>query len=151
VVAVRYVREHNRWIRFADDVAGEVDLSNGLRGEMFEPLRDPARFAEVSIEYNTLAWPDGADWAPETLYERVRAENGRASRSIGNAPEQESAYVVGMPEISRFFGIVVRMLANEHAPSHFRATYGAYEISVTIGDGVVTGRFPARALRLVLE
>jgi hypothetical protein len=56
-----------------------------------------------------------------------------------------------MPEISRFFGIVIRMLANDHAPPHFHAEYGEYEVAITIRDGVAAGRFPVRALRLVLE
>ena len=56
-----------------------------------------------------------------------------------------------MPEISRFFGIVIRMLANDHAPPHFHASYGDYEATITILDGLVTGHFPGRALRLVLE
>jgi hypothetical protein len=66
VVAVRHVREHVLWIRFADDLEGEVDLSDGLRGEMFEPLKDPARFAEVWLEYHTLAWPNG-HWDRDAL------------------------------------------------------------------------------------
>jgi hypothetical protein len=56
-----------------------------------------------------------------------------------------------MPEISRLFGVVIRMLANDHAPPHVHAQYGEYEVTVTIRDGVVAGRFPGRALRLVLE
>jgi len=151
VTAVRHVREHVLWIRFADGTEGEVDLSNGLRGPIFESLRDPAKFAEVTIEHGTIAWPNGADWAPETLYDRVRAAIGFEPRSFDDARRIHSAYLAGMPELSRFYGIVIRMLANEHAPAHFHATYGEYDVSVTIHDGVATGRFPTRALRLVTE
>ena len=56
-----------------------------------------------------------------------------------------------MPEISRFLGIVVRMYHREHGPAHFHAEYGDYEISVEIETGIVTGRFPKRALGAVLE
>jgi hypothetical protein len=56
-----------------------------------------------------------------------------------------------MPEISRFLGIVITMFYRDHRPPHFHASYGDYEIEVSITDGVVTGRFPGRALRLVLE
>lgn len=56
-----------------------------------------------------------------------------------------------MPEISRFLGIIIMMFYDEHAPPHFHARYGEYDISVTIDDGEVKGNFPARALRLVLE
>ena len=56
-----------------------------------------------------------------------------------------------MPEISRFLGIVIRMYYREHAPPHFHAEYGEYEVVVQIESGVVDGRFPRRALRHVLE
>lgn len=56
-----------------------------------------------------------------------------------------------MPEISRFLGIVIVMYYNDHAPPHFHAIYGDYEVIVRISDGVVEGRFPHRALTLLLE
>ena len=56
-----------------------------------------------------------------------------------------------MPELSRFLGIVIYMYYREHAPSHFHAEYGEYEITVDISSGVVTGKFPRRALNAVLE
>jgi hypothetical protein len=43
------------------------------------------------------------------------------------------------------------MYYREHAPPHFHAKYGDYEITVEIETGVVNGHFPRRALRLVLE
>jgi hypothetical protein len=56
-----------------------------------------------------------------------------------------------VPEISRFLGIVIAMFYRDHGPAHFHADYGEYGITVRIADGVVEGRFPRRALRLVLE
>jgi len=56
-----------------------------------------------------------------------------------------------MPEVSRFLGIVITMFYREHGPPHFHATYGEYDVQVSIRDGLVNGRFPARALRLVHE
>ena len=56
-----------------------------------------------------------------------------------------------MAEISRFLGIVIAMYYNEHAPPHFHAIYGGYEVTVEIETGVVTGRFPPRALSHLLE
>ena len=43
------------------------------------------------------------------------------------------------------------MFYKDHAPPHFHAIYGEYEITVEIDSVVVNGRFPKRALRLVLE
>ncbi len=56
-----------------------------------------------------------------------------------------------MPEISRFLGIVIYIYYREHAPPHFHAIYGEYEITVEIKTGIVSGRFPRRALNAVLE
>ena len=56
-----------------------------------------------------------------------------------------------MPEISRFFGIRIRMYHDDHRPPHFHAVYGDDSVAVEIGSGVVHGRFPPRALRLVIE
>ena len=56
-----------------------------------------------------------------------------------------------MPEISRFLGVIITMYYNDHPPPHFHAKYGDYEAVVDIQDGVVEGRFPRRALRVVLE
>jgi hypothetical protein len=56
-----------------------------------------------------------------------------------------------VPELSRFLGIVITMFYRDHAPPHFHAFYGDFEIEVSIADGVVTGTFPKRALRHVLE
>ena len=57
-----------------------------------------------------------------------------------------------MPEISRFFGIVVAMYYSDHPPPHFHARYGAHEIRLEINSGaILSGDFPARARRLVLD
>jgi hypothetical protein len=56
-----------------------------------------------------------------------------------------------MPEISRFLGIVIFMNFNEHNPPHFHARYADYEITVEINSGIVEGKFPKRALNIVLE
>ena len=56
-----------------------------------------------------------------------------------------------MPEISRFFGIVIAMYHREHEPAHFHARYGGQKMIVRIQDGSIAGKFPARAQALVLE
>lgn len=56
-----------------------------------------------------------------------------------------------MPEISRFLGIVIAMFYRDHSPPHFHAIYGEYEITVEIESGIINGRFPKRALKLVFE
>jgi hypothetical protein len=57
-----------------------------------------------------------------------------------------------MPEISRFFGIVVRMFYKDHEPAHFHAGYGEHEALIEIETlAVLRGKLPGRALALVLE
>lgn len=54
-----------------------------------------------------------------------------------------------MPVISRFFGIVVFMNFNEHAPPHFHARYQDQEVTIEIQTGVATGRMSRRALDMI--
>ena len=74
LVAARYVRDFVIWLRFSDGVEGEVDLAGDLDGPVFEPLGDPAYFRSFLLhpELHTITWPNGADLAPEFLYERIR-------------------------------------------------------------------------------
>ena len=58
-------------------------------------------------------WPGGIDWAPESLHSLLIASNGLLQHSIDDAPDRNGAQIRAMPEISRFFGIVVRMLYND--------------------------------------
>ena len=56
-----------------------------------------------------------------------------------------------MPEISRFLGIVIAMYYRNHAPPHFHAIYGDFEVTIEISSDHVNGDFPRRALAHVLE
>jgi Domain of unknown function (DUF4160) len=57
-----------------------------------------------------------------------------------------------MPTISEFFGILILMFYNDHAPPHFHARYGEYEALIQIAPlGVLKGKLPPRALSLVME
>ena len=57
-----------------------------------------------------------------------------------------------MPEISRFFGIVIRMFFNDHDPPHFHAVYGDDEAQIDIETlDVRRGQLPRRALGMVIE
>ena len=56
-----------------------------------------------------------------------------------------------MPEISRFLGIVIAMYYRDHAPPHFHAIYGDFEVTIEISSDQMNGDFPRRALAHVLE
>jgi hypothetical protein len=57
-----------------------------------------------------------------------------------------------MPEISRFFGIVIRMYFDDHSPPHFHAFYAGYRARVIIHPvGLLSGDLPPRVLALTVE
>jgi hypothetical protein len=57
-----------------------------------------------------------------------------------------------MPEISRFFGIVIRMYFKDHNPPHFHVSYGKYEASINIDNfAIIDGRLPPRIHGFVVE
>ncbi len=56
-----------------------------------------------------------------------------------------------MPEISRFLGIIIAMYYRDHAPPHFHAIYGEFEVTVEIDAGTVNGDMPKRALAHIQE
>lgn len=57
-----------------------------------------------------------------------------------------------MPTISVFYGILIQMFWQEHAPPHFHALYGEFEVIIDIRTlDVIRGSFPRRALSLVKE
>jgi len=69
VCEVRVRGPYRLWLRFSDGAEGEIDLRDQLTGSIFQQLRDPSTFATVRIdpEIRTIAWPNGADFAPEFL------------------------------------------------------------------------------------
>ena len=57
-----------------------------------------------------------------------------------------------MPEISRFYGIVIRMYFSDHPPPHFHAMYGENMVKIEIATlRIIAGSLPPRALGLVME
>lgn len=67
VIDARHVEAYRVRLSFSDGTTAEVDLKNSLSGPIFEPLRDVEYFQSFSIVGHTLAWPNGADFAPEYL------------------------------------------------------------------------------------
>jgi len=56
-----------------------------------------------------------------------------------------------MPEISRFYGLIIYMNFKDHDPPHFHVWFGDFKAIVTIQDGVVKGEMPKRALKMIFE
>lgn len=70
VTGVAVVGDHRMRLTFEDGTQGDIDFSHWAWRGVFEPLRDPAYFREVTLddELGTIVWPNGADIAPETLH-----------------------------------------------------------------------------------
>jgi hypothetical protein len=75
VIRAEYIDGHRLHLWFNDGSDGEVDLGGHLDGPIFEPLRDVEFFRRFRLEGHTVAWENGADFAPEYLHDLVHAES----------------------------------------------------------------------------
>jgi hypothetical protein len=77
ITAVEPLDGYRLRLTFEDGVSGEIDLADELWGPVFEPLHDRAYFMQVAVDEHcgTIVWPDGADFAPEWLYEVVTTQH----------------------------------------------------------------------------
>lgn len=83
VVRAIYDKAYRIRLTFSDGTEGTVDFEPWLYGPIFEPLKRLAYFRKFFVEGGTVAWPNGADIAPETLYESALA--ARSSLSVPTA------------------------------------------------------------------
>lgn len=64
-----YISEYKLRLKFNNNEIKKVNLKDELYGEIFEPLKNKEFFQEFFISHNTVEWKNGADFAPEFLYE----------------------------------------------------------------------------------
>ena len=177
VTHVTVLPGYRLFVRFIDGTEGEVDMSaqvNSPGAGVFAQLADPEAFSKAFNDDGHVAWPTGQDLAPDAMHDELAA-NGRwiLGPLSANDPvaldwqptrcndDDLNTFQVNsglldseesMPEISRFFGIVILMHFNEHAPPHFHARYGSSKCSVDLQTlRVMTGQFPRRAIAMALE
>lgn len=74
ITGVSVIGDHELRLLFEDGTVGDVSFREDPLDGVFAPLRDPARFAKVTVAHGTLYWPDDElDWAPESLYQAAIA------------------------------------------------------------------------------
>ncbi len=177
VTHVTVLPGYRLFVRFIDGTEGEVDMSaqvNSPDAGVFVELADPEAFSKAFNDDGHVAWPTGQDLAPDAMHDALAA-NGRwilgpfsANEPLAldwqpmrSGDEDPNTFLANtglleseesIPEISRFFGIVILMHFNEHAPPHFHARYGSSKCAVDLRTlRVMTGQFPRRAMALTLE
>ena len=81
VIRARYDGDFRIHLTFNDNLEGTLDLHGWLEGPVFEPLKDQAYFQRFFVDGGTIVWPNGADIAPETLYEALKHEQAAQPRA----------------------------------------------------------------------
>src|SRR6267142_5520607 len=149
VVFARLLEGNRLRLGFEDGFEGDVDVAavvGAFRG-VFGPLRLPSYFRRVRVDSDlgTICWPNGADIAPETLRGALTGVTRTKRRRAGSPPLDLNAPGANgsMPEICRFFGVVIEMyLSEKHAP-HFHVRYAGKRASIDIGTlGILSGSLP---------
>ena len=69
VISAEYLANYQFKLTFNNGIEGIVDLEQELYGEVFEPLKDKSLFQQVFVTSRTIEWSNGADFAPEFLFE----------------------------------------------------------------------------------
>ncbi len=70
ITEAKYIGEYKVEVSFNNGRKGVADLSNALKGSIFESLKDKSKFSSLRVdeELETIVWPNGADMAPEYIY-----------------------------------------------------------------------------------
>ena len=76
VTDAKHLGDYRLWVRFSDASEGEIDLADLIlndRRPIVAALRDPAAFAALRVDMDTVVWANGFDLAPEYLHARAKA------------------------------------------------------------------------------
>lgn len=76
VTDAKHLGGYRLWVRFSDKSEGEIDLTDLVTNDkrpIVAALRDPAKFAALKVDMDTVVWDNGFDLAPEYLHARVRS------------------------------------------------------------------------------
>ena len=90
VIRAKYEADFRIRVTFNDGTEASVDFQPWLSGPVFEPLKKVACFQKFFVDGGTVAWPNGADIAPETLYEAAKPR-GLTTRCSRRRPGRPAA------------------------------------------------------------
>lgn len=90
VVRATYEKGFRIRLTFNVRTDASVDFESWLSGPVFEPLKHAADFRNFFVDGGTVVWPNGADIAPETLYEAAQATVGREVAPLAMSSHRKS-------------------------------------------------------------
>jgi Protein of unknown function (DUF2442) len=84
VVDVESLGAYRLRVTFSDGLVRELDFAGVLEGEIFEPLKNPTTFSEVSVDRvaGTIVWPNGVDLDPDVLHGDYEPASGQSPRVL---------------------------------------------------------------------
>ena len=91
VIGAKYETDFRIRVTFNDGTEASVDFQPWLSGPVFEPLKKVAYFRSFFVDGGTVAWTNGADIAPETLYEAAKATRSDPALLRNSLPVRASA------------------------------------------------------------
>ncbi len=83
VVAAAYVDGYRIHLTFSDGLRSTLDFEHLLWGEIFEPLKDLSSFQKFTLNPWTIEWENGADFAPEFLYDLSKQNSQEIKSTSG--------------------------------------------------------------------
>jgi hypothetical protein len=81
VIDAKYLNDYRIHIAFSNGKEGIIDLSPYIGSGIFEQLKSKDYFKKLFVDGRTISWPNGADIAPETLYELTQQAGDTANES----------------------------------------------------------------------
>jgi Protein of unknown function (DUF2442) len=95
VIFAKPLDEYKMEVEFSDGTHGVISLKDRIFGPVFEPIKDPEFFARLIIdEFGVICWPNGADIAPDALYEKLKSKDygglGKTNQKISGTEVKES-------------------------------------------------------------
>jgi hypothetical protein len=92
VVRAKHIGNFRIHVVFNDGVEATLDFEPWLEGPVFEPLKQAQHFSRFFVEGGAVVWPNGADIAPETIYEAALGERANKLHPTAAVREKRAEY-----------------------------------------------------------